>query len=263
MEDRPCIPVPRRARVNGWSPARQWEFLQRLADSGSVAQAARRVGMSEASVYRLRRHPEAEDFRRAWDAALARVWQRVEQVALERVINGDIEVIEREGMIVATRRRPCSDRLMIHMLKEQVRRTEAQAAALATANALLLAQARRGAWPIVDGKRVAPSAPVPADAAALETAALRACHDRAERLPDSTGWNSPEAIADTLDGPAPRLPMPDKTLTPARGHIALRTAAARVRTALVVDAPAAKVRKTPPRADFMAFDAGDLRGPSG
>ncbi len=255
MDNLPCIPVPRRAMTNGWSPARQWQFLQRLEDGASVAVAARRVGMSEASAYRLRRHPEAEDFRRAWDAAQARVWQRVEQVALDRVVNGDIETIERDGMIVATRRRPCSDRLMIHMLKEQLRRSEAQAAALAAANAAMAAEARRAEWPIMDGKRVAPLVPAPIDAAAAETSALRESHDRAERLPDSTDWDAPEVMANSLDGPAPRLPMPERTLAPADGLLVIRTKRAQVKATAVKGER--EVRKTPPGADFSRPDDDD------
>jgi hypothetical protein len=256
MENLPFIPVPRRANKNGWSPGRQWEFLQRLADCGSVVEAARKVGMSEASAYRLRRHPAAEDFRRAWDAAMVRVWQRVEQVALDRVINGDIEVIEREGRIVATRKRPCSDRLMIHMLKEQARRAEAQVAALAAENAALLAEARRGAWPIVDGKRVAPPAPAPVDAAAAETAELHACHARADRLPDSTGWNAAEVFPFEIEDAVPRLPMPETTLVPASGRFAMRLRTPRLHNGQ----PTRKVRKTPPGADFSigAPDAGGV-----
>ncbi len=260
MENLPCTPVPRRAMHNGWSPGRQWEFLQRLEDSGSVAVAARKVGMSEGSAYRLRRHPAAEDFRRAWDAALVRVWQRVEQVALDRVINGDIETIERDGMIVATRKRPCSDRLMIHMLTEQARRAEVQVAALAAANAALLAEARRGAWPIVDGKRVAPAVPAPVDTAAAETADLHACHARAEKLPDSTDWNAEEVFPFEIEDEVPRLPMPEKTLVPASGRLAMRLRAPRLGNGLMKNgAPKREVRKTPPGADF-SIGASDAAG---
>ncbi|GAB5348881.1 hypothetical protein [Alteriqipengyuania sp. 357] len=50
-------PVPLRARRDGWSPWRQCAFLAQLYFTGSVAAAARRVGMSRASAYRLRERP--------------------------------------------------------------------------------------------------------------------------------------------------------------------------------------------------------------
>ena len=42
----PFTPVPVRARHDGWSVERQIAFIEKLADCGSVAAAARHVGMS-------------------------------------------------------------------------------------------------------------------------------------------------------------------------------------------------------------------------
>lgn len=222
MTNLPCIPVPRRAMKNGWSPARQWAFLQALEESSCVREAARRVGMSEGSAYRLRNHPEAEDFRRAWDAAQARVWQRVEQMALDRVVNGDVEVIERDGTIVATRRRPCSDRLMIHMLQQQVRRMEVQAATLAATNAEARAAAQHHQR--LTGQRADP--PPPIDAKTLETERLRSFHKTVQALPAADGW---DVEPTDLEGPVPPLPMPEKLLAPADSRIELKLRPARLR----------------------------------
>ena len=63
-------PVPLRARKDGWTPARQCAFLGHLYLTGSVSAAARAVGMSRMSAYRLRRCQGAESFARAWDAVL-------------------------------------------------------------------------------------------------------------------------------------------------------------------------------------------------
>lgn len=60
--------VPVRARKDGWTPVRQADFLGALAETGSVAQAARRVGLSRETAYRLRRKPGAGGFAAAWDA---------------------------------------------------------------------------------------------------------------------------------------------------------------------------------------------------
>ncbi|MEL7690247.1 hypothetical protein [Citromicrobium bathyomarinum] len=63
-------PVPLRARRDGWSGARQCAFLVQLYLTGSVAAAARRVGMSRASAYRLRERADAQSFAHAWDRVL-------------------------------------------------------------------------------------------------------------------------------------------------------------------------------------------------
>lgn len=88
----PFAPVPVRARHDGWTPARQHEFIMCLADSGSVTAAAEAVGMTVQTAYRLRRHPDATEFREAWDRAVEQAGGLIEQVALGRVLAG-----EREG----------------------------------------------------------------------------------------------------------------------------------------------------------------------
>ncbi|XJJ68402.1 hypothetical protein WBP07_05160 [Novosphingobium sp. BL-8A] len=58
-----------RRRTDGWTPARQAAFLGALAETGSVIEAARRVGMARETAYRLRRRPGAGSFVTAWDRA--------------------------------------------------------------------------------------------------------------------------------------------------------------------------------------------------
>jgi hypothetical protein len=65
------VPVPMRGRADGWTPPRQGDFIGFLAETGSVAEAARQAGLSRESAYRLRRRRGAESFAAAWDAALA------------------------------------------------------------------------------------------------------------------------------------------------------------------------------------------------
>ena len=55
-------PVPLRSRRDGWSAERQCAFLAQLYLTRSVTSAARAVGMSRASAYRLREREEAESF---------------------------------------------------------------------------------------------------------------------------------------------------------------------------------------------------------
>lgn len=66
------VPVPSRARVDGWTAARQAAFLVALAHGGSVSGAARVVGMARESAYRLRAREGAESFAAAWDRVTGR-----------------------------------------------------------------------------------------------------------------------------------------------------------------------------------------------
>ncbi|WP_121114486.1 hypothetical protein [Croceibacterium ferulae] len=64
------LPVPLRARRDGWTPARQARFIGLLAQTGCVRKAAQMIGLSRESAYRLRRHPAAGSFIAAWTTAL-------------------------------------------------------------------------------------------------------------------------------------------------------------------------------------------------
>jgi hypothetical protein len=120
-------PRPLRPRSNGWTAAKQAEFLQALAETASISEAARRVRMTPQAAHWLRRQPAAEAFRAGWEAALAEAWQSVEASVLERVLNGEIEIFERDG-VRAVRQRPCAARLVIHMLDRAVASREKAAA---------------------------------------------------------------------------------------------------------------------------------------
>ena len=111
------VPVKRKPRADGWSGEKQRAFIGHLADEGSVATAARLVGMSTQSCYRLRRTPGAENFARAWDAAIGEAGKRLLDVAFERATIGAEEpVFDRDGQVVAVRNRP-SDRMLIFLLR--------------------------------------------------------------------------------------------------------------------------------------------------
>ncbi|MDE8651241.1 hypothetical protein [Novosphingobium album (ex Liu et al. 2023)] len=112
-------PVPRRCqRHDGWTPDRQRRFIEALADLGSVDAAARAVNMSPEGAYLLRRHPEAGEFRKAWEAALALGVQRLEDIAMDRALNGVDVPIYHFGAVVGTRR-VYNDRLLMFMLRNR------------------------------------------------------------------------------------------------------------------------------------------------
>jgi hypothetical protein len=115
------IPVPRlRMRRNGWSPARQRAFIAALAGCGSVARAARAVGMTSRSAYRLMDADGADSFAAAWDEAIEAGIERVRTDALERALNGAPVALFRRGKLVRVEQRR-NDRLAIALLGGQWR----------------------------------------------------------------------------------------------------------------------------------------------
>ena len=108
--------VPVRYRYNGWTPERQEEFIERLADCGCVEEAAKSVGMSRNSAYALRRRPDAQAFRFAWDAALDYSIGRLSDAAMSRAINGVAVPIFHKGEQVGERRH-FDERLTMFLLR--------------------------------------------------------------------------------------------------------------------------------------------------
>ncbi|WP_067490400.1 hypothetical protein, partial [Erythrobacter sp. CCH5-A1] len=112
-------PVPRQyQRHDGWTPERQRSFIEALADTGSVEAAARAVDMSSVGAYHLRRQPGAGEFRAAWEAALALGIQRIEDVAMDRALNGTEEPVYSYGKLIGTRIKH-NDRLLMFMLRNR------------------------------------------------------------------------------------------------------------------------------------------------
>ncbi|WP_305096786.1 hypothetical protein [Croceibacterium aestuarii] len=104
------VPVPLRARRDGWTPLRQAEFLGHLAETRSVAEAARRVNMARETAYRLRKLPGAESFNAAWDAAMglreSRTISSRKVTGYElwhRAYHGTLKPIVRGGRYIGTR----------------------------------------------------------------------------------------------------------------------------------------------------------------
>ena len=112
-------PVPRQChRHDGWTPERQHAFIEALADTGSVEAACKAVNMAQRGAYYLRRQPGAEQFRTAWQAALQLGVARVEDVAMDRALNGVEEPVYSYGALIGTRRR-YNDRLLMFILRNR------------------------------------------------------------------------------------------------------------------------------------------------
>jgi hypothetical protein len=109
-------PVPRRYRHDGWTPERQKAFIEALADTGCVTRAATMVNMAQANCYALRRSAGAEEFRRAWDAALDFGLKRLKDIAFERAIEGQLVPVFVAGKLMGFRRKR-NDALLMFCLR--------------------------------------------------------------------------------------------------------------------------------------------------
>lgn len=93
-------------RSNAITPERQRRFVATLAATGIVNQAARSIGKSMEALYKLRHRPGAEGFAAAWDAALERGMQRLEDCALQRAMQGTPTPIVSGGQLLGTWDKP-------------------------------------------------------------------------------------------------------------------------------------------------------------
>lgn len=91
-------PVPlARTRHDGWTVPRQRNFLRALCVTGSVASAAKMVGMSRKAAYALRARAGAESFAAAWDRALGEGRERAFDWLMERALSGVTTITLRSG----------------------------------------------------------------------------------------------------------------------------------------------------------------------
>lgn len=111
------VPVLRKPRQDGWTPVRQREFIQALADTGSVEKACAVVGLSRRGAYALRRAPGAQGFDRAWAAAIDAAGKRLLDEAFERALVGSDEpVFDKQGNRIGRRFRK-SDAMLQFLLR--------------------------------------------------------------------------------------------------------------------------------------------------
>lgn len=107
-------PVPSRQQT-GWTAEKQRLFIQTLAATGSVTEAATRVLMTARSAYYLRSRPQAEAFARAWDKALRIAAPRLVSQAFDRALNGNRRRIWKNGDLIVEESIP-SDRLLMWLI---------------------------------------------------------------------------------------------------------------------------------------------------
>ena len=112
----PFTPVPRlRNRRNGWTEETQRLFILALSEHGCVTKAARMVGMTARSAYRLLDADGADSFAEAWDQAIARGIEKLRADAMDRAFLGAWVPVYRKGRLVRVEHRR-NDKLAMALL---------------------------------------------------------------------------------------------------------------------------------------------------
>lgn len=144
-------PVPVQARRDGWTAARQIGFIHRLAICGCVGTAARGVGMSRESAWRLRKRPGAESFAAAWDKAARWGEDQMADLGVERCLKGEARPYYYRGRKVGETIR-FNNRLLIAVLNRFERARPRPSAGQDPAIALDRALANLAAQPPLETK---------------------------------------------------------------------------------------------------------------
>jgi hypothetical protein len=132
VEDTDFEPVMLRSRIDGWTPEKQREYVEALADSGSARHAAALVGMSEQSAARLRRRADARSFDLACEAAMRHGARRLRSVAFDRAINGVVRGRYYRGQLVSEER-VFDNKLLLQLLHKTEKWLEPEPEAIAVA----------------------------------------------------------------------------------------------------------------------------------
>ncbi|MFC3794847.1 hypothetical protein [Sphingobium agri] len=101
-------------RADGWSPARQRQFLETLAATGVITTACDAVHISPRAAYALRIRRDGAAFRLGWDAAILIARARLADELLARALNGHEEVIHKDEDTITRHRH--DNRLAMSML---------------------------------------------------------------------------------------------------------------------------------------------------
>lgn len=110
------VPQSRKRRI-GWDARRQRAFVALLAHTPSIGFAARKVGLSPQSYYRLIAKPGAESFAKAVDLAIDHGLMQLRLSSVGRGLGEDAVPVFRRGRHVRTELRR-NDRLAIAVLRQ-------------------------------------------------------------------------------------------------------------------------------------------------
>ncbi|MEO0441639.1 MAG: hypothetical protein AAF067_12295 [Pseudomonadota bacterium] len=113
--DDPLEMPPRVAPGDRWTKRKMADFLRMLAATHNVSAAAKSVGMSRQSAYKLRARLKGAPFDLAWETAFRHGYDNLAHAALDRALNG-VEVPHyHRGELVGTSRK-YDERLTVALL---------------------------------------------------------------------------------------------------------------------------------------------------
>ncbi|MGX7951754.1 hypothetical protein ACWPM1_04225 [Tsuneonella sp. HG249] len=206
--------APQPGQWTEFTRAQQVQFLEALAECGSVRQAARRVPIGASTVYRARRADPA--FRTAWAGALIAARVLAEDTLATRAIEGLEEEVLYHGEVVATRRR-YSDRLLLAHLGRLDRLTE-------DARAAAFAEDFEGALGrFAEGAGAPEKAPAETSPEQCANCAKSNSEPPSAAPPGERRGGAGEVPRHRRDAPARRMPaQPDGARAPRRGADAAR-----------------------------------------
>ena len=95
--------APDDARSDGWGPFARRLFLQVLSETGRVSTACDYTGLTRQSAYALRARDTL--FAAGWDAACLIARNALADALYEQAVDGVTDTIEKDGKVVAVRRR--------------------------------------------------------------------------------------------------------------------------------------------------------------
>jgi hypothetical protein len=110
--------IPYVAPEDRWNKPKMAMFLRELAACHNVAAAAKSVGMSRQSAYKLRNRLKGQPFDIAWEAAFQHGYDALHQAALERALFGVEVPVYHAGEQVGTRRH-FDERLTVFFLSRR------------------------------------------------------------------------------------------------------------------------------------------------
>ncbi|WP_114521660.1 hypothetical protein [Altererythrobacter sp. ZODW24] len=103
------------SRHHGWTLTKQAAFLRALSATHSITEAAKSVGMSRQSAYRLRSKLKGQAFDLAWEVAFHHSYDVLAHAALDRALNGTEVPVFFQGEQVGSYRR-FDERLTVALL---------------------------------------------------------------------------------------------------------------------------------------------------
>jgi hypothetical protein len=115
-----ALPTPT-IRHDGWTGEAMAKFLETLAETGIVIDACDAAGKSSSAAYALRRRDPL--FAKAWELALGNARDRLADTLLGRSLEGNVEQIIKDGVIVAEKHY-LDNRLGLAILKRLDKRAD-------------------------------------------------------------------------------------------------------------------------------------------